>query len=304
MQRYGYNVKVLEGGLIAWSTEVEQANKEFKIVGSKVKLVQVRRIGKGCMSYIIESDKEIAVIDPVFPIDNYMHAAEKLGAKITKVIDTHQHADHVSAAKALAQKINSTLYRSGYEQYQDNNDDDKDTQSQSSFTIEQLHDGDTFNIGSISLKVIHTPGHTPGSLTINVDNKLLFTGDTLFVDSIGRPDLRDKAVEFAENLYNTIQQKIMKLPEDILILPAHFEKDVKAEELLVSTLGEVRRKSQFLNPNIAKEEFVQKVSSKVMATPPNYREIISINKGENPPKPSLAETFDLEMGPNRCSIAM
>ena len=98
--------------------------------------------------------------------------------------------------------------------------------------IEKLHDGDTNNIGVVSLKVIHTPGHTPGSLSFIIENKLLFAGDTIFVDSIGRPDLRDKAEEFAENLYNTIQQKIMKLPDDIVILPAHFEKDVKAEEIL------------------------------------------------------------------------
>ena len=199
MQRYGYNVKVLEGGLDGPQvTEVEQANKEFEIDGSKVKLVQVRRIGKGCMSYAIESGEEIAVIDPVFPTDNYIQTAGKSGAKITKVIDTHQHADHVSAAKDLAQKANATLHRSAYEQYQDN-DNDENNQHQSSFTIEKLQDGDTFNIGSISLKVIHTPGHTPGSLTINVGDKLLFTGDTLFVDSIGRPNLRDKAAEFAEN---------------------------------------------------------------------------------------------------------
>jgi len=104
-------------------------------------------------------------------------------------------------------------------------------------------------------------------------------------------------------LYNTIQEKILNLPEDILILPAHFEKDVRAEELLVSTLGEVKIKSQFLNPIMTRDEFVEKISSKVMPTPPNYREITSINKGENPPKSSLSETFDLEMGPNRCSMA-
>ena len=302
MQRYGYNVKVLEGGLIAWSTEIEQAHREFQIAGSKVNLVQLRRIGKGCMSYIIESNGEVAVIDPVFPIDNYIQTANKFNATITKVIDTHQHADHISAAKALAEKVNATLYRSAYEQYEDK---DKGNQTSSSAVlIEKLHDNDIQNIGSVSLKVIHTPGHTPGSLSFIIENKLLFAGDTIFVDSIGRPDLRDKAEEFAENLYNTIQQKIMKLPDDILILPAHFEKDVKAEVILTSTLGEVKKKSQFLNPKITKEEFVQRISSKVMVYPPNYREIISINKGERPVQTSLSEVFDLEMGPNRCSISM
>jgi glyoxylase-like metal-dependent hydrolase (beta-lactamase superfamily II) len=301
MQRYGYNVKVLEGGLIAWSTETEQAHREFEITDSKVNLIQFRRIGKGCISYIIESNGEMAVIDAVFPIDNYIQTSNKFNATITKVYDTHQHADHISAAKALAGKVNATLYRSAYEQYKD---EDKGNQISSSLSIEKLHDNDIQNIGSVSLKVIHTPGHTPGSLSFIIEDKLLFTGDTLFVDGLGRPDLRDKAKEFAENLYNTIQQKIMKLPADILILPAHFEKDVKAEVILASTLGEVKKKSQFLNPDITKEKFVQRISSKVMAYPPNYREIISINKGERPVQTSLSEIFDLEMGPNRCSISM
>ena len=303
MQRYGYDVKILEGGLIAWSTENEQAHKEFKIDDFKVNVIQFRRIGKGCMSYMIESNGEMAVIDPVFSIDTYIQTAKKFNANITKVYDTHQHADHISAAKALAEKVTATLYRSAYEQYKD---EDKGEQILSSLiSIEKLHDNDIQNIGSVSLKVIHTPGHTPGSLSFILgDNKLLFTGDILFVDGIGKPNLRDKAKEFAENLYNTIQQKIMRLPEDILILPAHFEKDVKAEVILASTLGDIKKKSQFLNPNITKEEFIQKISSKVMAYPPNYREIISINKGERPIQTSLSEIFDLEMGPNRCSLAI
>ena len=102
-------------------------------------------------------------------------------------------------------------------------------------------------------------------------------------------------------MYNTIQQKIIKLPADILILPAHFEKDVKAEVILASTLGDIKKKNHFLNPNITKEEFIKRISSKVMVTP-NYREIISINKGERPLRSSLSEVFDLEMGPNRCGI--
>jgi glyoxylase-like metal-dependent hydrolase (beta-lactamase superfamily II)/rhodanese-related sulfurtransferase len=307
MQRYGYNVKALEGGLIAWSTEVEQAHREFQISDSKkVNLVQIRRIGKGCMSYIIESDKEAAVIDPVFPIDNYIQtAANKFNATIIRVYDTHQHADHISAAKALAEETNAKLYRSAYEQYEDKDKDYQSTSSSSSsLSIEKLYDDNTHKIGSISLKVIHTPGHTPGSLSFIIEHKLLFTGDTLFVDGIGRPDLRDKAEEFAGNLYNTIHEKILQLSEDILVLPAHFEKDVKTDEILVSKLGQVKKKSQFLGTNVSKEEFVKKISSKVMATPPNYREITSINKGERSVGLSLSEIFDLEMGPNRCSIAI
>jgi glyoxylase-like metal-dependent hydrolase (beta-lactamase superfamily II)/rhodanese-related sulfurtransferase len=302
IQRYGYNAKILEGGLIAWSSEIEQVHREFQISDSKkVNLLQIRRIGKGCMSYIIESNKDIAVIDPVFPIENYIKTAKnKFNTKITKVYDTHQHADHISAAKALAKETDARLYRSGYEQYKD---EDKRKQILSSpISTEKLYDNEIQNIGSVSLKVIHTPGHTPGSLSFVIEDKLLFTGDTLFVDGIGRPDLRDKAKEFTENLYNTLQQKIMKLPTNIFILPGHFDKDVKTDEFLASTLGQVKKKNQFLNSTITKEEFIQKISSQVLSYPPNYKEIISINNGENPVQTSLSEIFELEMGPNRCSI--
>ncbi len=142
----------------------------------------------------------------------------------------------------------------------------------------------------------------------NIDNddkntRLLFTGDTLFVNGIGRPDLRDSAKEFAENLYNTIQEKFMKLSNDLVILPAHFENDVKANEILSSTLGDLKENSKYLDSNITKDEFIQRISSKVMPTPPNYHTIISINKGEKPLSLTLSEIYDLEMGPNRCSIS-
>ena len=305
MERYGYNVKVLEGGLIAWSTAIEQSHKEFQISDSKkVNLVQIRRIGKGCISYIIESDKEIAVIDPVFPIDNYIQIAESKfnAANITKVYDTHQHADHISAAKALALETNAKLYRSSYEQYEDKKVNQTSSSTSSSLSIEKLYDGNVHKIGSILLKVIHTPGHTPGSLSFDIEDKLFFTGDTLFVDGIGRPDLRDKAEEFAGNLYSTIHDKILQLPDDILVLPAHFEKDVKTDEILASTLGEIKKKNQFLATNIPREEFIKKISSKVTKHPPNYKEIISINKDEKPVQILSSEIFELEMGPNRCSI--
>jgi glyoxylase-like metal-dependent hydrolase (beta-lactamase superfamily II) len=134
----------------------------------------------------------------------------------------------------------------------------------------------------------------------NKFTRLLFTGDTLFVNGVGRPDLRDKAKEFAENLYDTLHQKIMILPNNTLILPSHFDKDIKANEILSSTLGEIKERGIFLNEQLTKEQFIQKLSSKVMATPPNYTEIISINKGEK--LYSSSEVFELEMGPNRCSI--
>ena len=305
LERYGYNVSSLEGGLKAWSFSFEIASSEYIIddssSSSKLRLFQFRRIGKGCVSYLLDSDGQSVIVDPVYPINEYLDKASEIGTKIMKIIDTHQHADHVSAAKALAKETGAQYLQSSYESY-----------CKKTIGNKQVADDDIISVGNIKLKAIHTPGHTLGSISFLVEGnvnslgtnekfkRLLFTGDTLFVNGVGRPDLRDKAKEFAENLYDSLHQKIMILPNDTIILPSHFDKDIKATEILSSTLGEIKEKGIFLNQQLTKEQFIQKLSSKVMATPPNYSEIISINKGEKL-YPS-SEVFELEMGPNRCSI--
>lgn len=303
LERYGYNVSSLEGGLKAWSFSFEIASTKYNIDNSsKIKLFQFRRIGKGCISYLLDSDGQSIIIDPVYPINEYLDKASELGTKIIKIIDTHQHADHVSAAKSLAMEAGARYLQSGYENY-----------SKEAISTNQVKDGDIISVGKINLKAIHTPGHTLGSISFLIEDnvnsvdaydkftRLLFTGDTLFTNGVGRPDLRDKAKEFAENLYDTLHQKIMILPSDTVILPSHFDKDVKTNEILCSTLGEIEQKGIFLNQQLTREQFIQNLSAKVMATPPNYLEIISINKGEKA-YPSSSDIFELEMGPNRCSI--
>ncbi|WP_458745342.1 rhodanese-like domain-containing protein [Candidatus Nitrosocosmicus sp. T] len=304
LERYGYNVSSLEGGLKAWSFSFEIASTEYKIDNSsKIRLFQFRRIGKGCISYLLDSEGQSVIIDPVYPINEYLDKASEVGTKIIKIIDTHQHADHVSAAKSLAKETGAQYLQSGYESY-----------SKEAISTNQIKDGDIISVGKIKLKAIHTPGHTLGSISFSIEGNvnsvdaydkftgLLFTGDTLFVNGVGRPDLRDKSIEFSENLYDTLQQKIMILPSYTVILPSHFDKDVKTNELLSSTLGELKEKGIFLNQQLTREQFIQNLSAKVMATPPNYLKILSINKGEKL-HPSSSEIFELEIGPNRCSIS-
>jgi glyoxylase-like metal-dependent hydrolase (beta-lactamase superfamily II)/rhodanese-related sulfurtransferase len=316
LERYGYNVRSLEGGLKAWSTSFEHVYKEFPTISGKMtRLVQFRRIGKGCISYIVESNGEAIVIDPVFPLEEYIKIAnEDLNSRITKAFDTHQHADHVSAAIALAEKTNADLYQSFYEDYSKLDTETRET----TVKYNHIHDGDLFEVGSVKIKAIHTPGHTAGSISFLIENdnddndnssnettnsdvhKLLFTGDTLFVNGIGRPDLRDKAVEFAGLLYDTLHNKIMTLPKDTLILPGHFDQDLKIGELVTSTVENIKKGNTLLNHQ--KEDFVKKIVSKVMPTPPNYKDIISVNKFDRK-LPELSEVYELEIGPNRCSIS-
>ena len=314
LQRQGYNVKTLEEGLKGWSSAVEHSSQEYDITnGQKVKVVQVRKIGKGCISYIVSlvdnnttSNAEAIVIDPVFPIDEYIRIANaEIGsrAKITKVFDTHLHADHVSSARELANKIDAQLYFSSYEDYSLDR-----YQRQGQKQIILLKEGDISTIEkiegkSMQLKVIHTPGHTAGGLCFLIGEKLLFTGDTLFVEGIGRPDLRDKAEEFASLLYNTLHNKIfnMQNKQDIIIFPAHTDKIVDKDEIISANLDNIQTKTGMLN--LDKKDFVRKVSSIIMPTPPQFKEIILMNKGETTIT-SVQEIQELEMGPNRCSISI
>ena len=314
LERQGYNVKTLEEGLKGWSSAFEHYSQEYDIAnGQKVKVVQVRKIGKGCISYIVSlvdnnttSNAEAIVIDPVFPIDEYIRIANaEIGsrAKITKVFDTHLHADHVSSARELANKIDAQLYFSSYEDYSLDR-----YQRQGKKQIILLKEGDISTIEkiegkSMQLKVIHTPGHTAGGLCFLIGEKLLFTGDTLFVEGIGRPDLRDKAEEFASLLYNTLHNKIfnMQNKQDIIIFPAHTDKIVDKDEIISANLDNIQTKTGMLN--LDKKDFVRKVSSIIMPTPPQFKEIILMNKGEKTIT-SVQEIQELEMGPNRCSISI
>ena len=172
LARNGIQSQVLEGGLAGWS-QVLSATK----AAENPTVIQVEKIGKGCLSHVIVSEGEAIVIDPLFPIEQYPDIVKKHDAKIIKIFDTHQHADHLSSAWKLAELTGAVLYESNLEQWDRNG---------ATF----LDDKQEIAFGKSKLRVIHTPGHTPGSLCYVVDDKYVFTGDILFVESIGRPDLR------------------------------------------------------------------------------------------------------------------
>ena len=281
LARNGIESHTLAGGLAGWS----QVLNPVTAVEQNPKIIQVEKIGKGCLSYMLISNEEAIVIDPLFPAGTYQEIATQNDAKIIKIIDTHQHADHLSSAWNLAEITNSTCYESGLEQWE----------RDSKF----LKDDDSLKFGKAKLRVIHTPGHTPGSLSYVVDEKYVFTGDILFIESIGRPDLRDNAEEFAGELYDSLHNKLLKLPSYTVVFPAHHGMTVKSENGVFSTTIEKASKHEILQ--LSKEEFVKKVVGMTPPRPMNYRKIIQINKGS---LPFIQKDIpDLELGPNRCSIA-
>jgi glyoxylase-like metal-dependent hydrolase (beta-lactamase superfamily II)/rhodanese-related sulfurtransferase len=311
----GYDAMSIEGGLDGWNNVYDIA--PITDIDPSLKIWQIRRISKGCMSYMIASpsDKKAVIIDPTCEIDNNAISAivNKNDLKITAVIDTHMHADHLSGATRVAQIYGSKVYVSSLEPYDLKDRDDHD------LNVELIEEGDRIPVGDgIVLEAIHTPGHTNGSMCLKLqvndvtettdngyesekDNKAriyLFTGDTLFVDGIGRPDLHNKAEEFTHNLYNSYQHKMLNLPDKTLILPAHFSNTFEHSKPILSTIGS--RKEAISLLSAPEDKFVKFVTTSIPPQPMNYEKILSINKLMT--SCDSIEQNDIESGPNSCGI--
>jgi glyoxylase-like metal-dependent hydrolase (beta-lactamase superfamily II)/rhodanese-related sulfurtransferase len=302
LTQMGYNAKSVRGGMSAWN-QVYDVASVADVPESQVRVWQLRRISKGCLSYVIAAGTSATIIDSTCDFDNSaLKLAKEHGLKITNIIDTHMHADHVSGLVSLARKTGAQAHLGAAEGYKIPSD---------SFKVNLIDDGQRIQVGDgVFLTAIHTPGHTEGSTSYMLEvasgsamRTFLFTGDTLFVNAVGRPDLRDKAPEYAEKLYETYQGKILKLPDDTLILPAHIDTNsitIKHGDLVADTIGSVKKNVKFLS--MPKEEFVKAMSSSVPPRPANYKMIIQINQ-------ELVgcediNMGDLEAGPNSCAIRM
>jgi glyoxylase-like metal-dependent hydrolase (beta-lactamase superfamily II)/rhodanese-related sulfurtransferase len=311
----GYDARSIEGGLDGWNNVYDIV--PITDIDSSLKIWQIRRVSKGCMSYMIASpsDKKAVIIDPTCEIDNNAISAivNKNDLKITAVIDTHMHADHLSGATRVAQIYGSKVYVSSLEPYEIKDRDDHD------LNVKLIEEGDRIPVGDgIVLEAIHTPGHTNGSMCLKLqvndvtettdndyesenDNKAriyLFTGDTLFVDGIGRPDLHNKAEEFTHNLYNSYQHKILNLPEKTLILPAHYSNAFEHSKPILSTIKSSKEAMSLLSA--PEDKFVRFVSTNIPPQPMNYEKILSINMIMT--SCDTIEQKDIDTGPNSCGI--
>jgi glyoxylase-like metal-dependent hydrolase (beta-lactamase superfamily II)/rhodanese-related sulfurtransferase len=311
----GYNARSIEGGLDGWNNVYDVA--PIIDANSAVKIWQIRRVSKGCMSYMIANslDKKAAIIDPTCEIDDNALSAivNENDLKVTVVIDTHMHADHLSGATRMAQGYASKVYVSSLEPYQIKNGHDRD------LNLKLIEEGDKIPVGEeIFLEAINTPGHTNGSMCLklqvnavadttdnghesvkNSDSRIyLFTGDTLFVDGAGRPDLHNKAEDFAHNLYNSYQYKILDLPEETIILPTHYGGAFEHSKPILSTIKSSKDSMSLLS--VPEDEFVRFVTTHIPPQPMNYEKILSINKHMT--SCDTVEQKDLEAGPNSCGI--
>ncbi|MFM1841053.1 MAG: hypothetical protein RIR47_1102 [Bacteroidota bacterium] len=234
--------------------------------------MKVEQIYTGCLAqgaYYIESNGEAAIIDPLREVAPYIQKATLDNAKIKYVLETHFHADFVSGHIDLAKKTGATIVYG--------------PTAKAGFEMHTANDGEVLSLGNVKIKVIHTPGHTMEStcfLLIDENGKdsALFSGDTLFIGDVGRPDLAQKVkAELTEDilaghLYDSLRNKIMPLADDIVVYPAHGAGSACGKNMskeTTDTLGNQKKTNYALNPSLTKDEFKKAVLDGLVA-PPGY----------------------------------
>lgn len=285
LRERGLEALTLEGGMKAWSMAWNTA--EVPIQGSEAHIIQVRRTAKGCLSYVIGSGGSAVVIDASLDPEVYEGLVKERGWRITDVLDTHVHADHLSRSRVLAQRTGATLRMPETDRI--------------AYPYERVRDGDVLRIGHARLAALRTPGHTGESTSYLLDGRALFTGDTLFLAGVGRPDLEaspDEARGRARLLYGSLRE-LAKLPPDTLVLPGHTSEPVPFDRRpLVATLAEVRGRVPLLH--LSDGEFVETILGRIPPTPPNHDTIVEMYEAG---QLSEGDPTELEAGANRCAVS-
>jgi glyoxylase-like metal-dependent hydrolase (beta-lactamase superfamily II)/rhodanese-related sulfurtransferase len=242
--------------------------------------MKIEQIYTGCLSqgaYYIQSEGEAAVIDPLREVASYIEKAEKNKARIKYVFETHFHADFVSGHLDLSNKTGALIvYGPG---------------ANPDFEAHIAKDGEVFRIGKITIKVLHTPGHTLESscyLLINEEGKeiALFSGDTLFIGDVGRPDLAQKAADMTEEelagiLFKSLRNKVMPLPDDIIVYPAHGAGSACGKNMSKETndtLGHQKKVNYALRKDMTKDEFIKEVTDGLLPPPAYFSLNVMLNK--------------------------
>jgi hydroxyacylglutathione hydrolase len=242
--------------------------------------MKVEQIYTGCLAqgaYYIESKGEAVVIDPLREVEPYLEKAKKNNVSIKYVLETHFHADFVSGHLDLAKKTNGTIVYG--------------PTANPTFACHIAQDGEVLKVGDVTIKVLHTPGHTLESTTYLLRDEsgkdyAIFSGDTLFLGDVGRPDLAQKAEHLSQEdlagmLYNSLRTKIMTLADDVIVYPAHGAGSACGKNMMketVDTLGNQKKMNYALRSDMTRDEFIKEVTDGLLPPPAYFPENVKMNK--------------------------
>ena len=261
--------------------------------GSDYELHQFRRPGKASCSYGLVYGKEMMVFDPARNIDAYLELAENKGCTITRTFETHRQADYISGSMELKAKHGVEIVAP-----------EADFQVA---TFDFTPAGDEivyqFSSGGPDVKAIHTPGHTPGSTCYLIDDRFMVAGDTVFIFSIGRPDLGGMAKEWSTLLFDTMTQKILKWDATTMALPGHYMdwKEASADLIFMETLEKIKEINSDFYSITDEDAFYQFIAANMRTQPEEYAKIREINAGLVTVDEDNANTLDL--GKNECAAS-
>jgi glyoxylase-like metal-dependent hydrolase (beta-lactamase superfamily II) len=288
-----YDVNHLKEGMNGWASIYEAV--EVAGYDGAGTLLQYQRPSSGCLGYLLYDDGEAVVIDPLRAFtDRYLADAEDLGVDLEYALDTHIHADHISGVRALVDEgVEGVIPEAAVDRGVTYADD-----------LTTTADGDTLEVGDATVETVHTPGHTTGMTSYLVDGSLLATGDGLFVESVARPDLEEGdegAPDAARMLYESLQERVLTLPEDTLIGGAHYSDVAEPADdgTYTAPLSDLVEEMDALTMD--EDAFVELILSDMPPRPANYEDIIATNLGQE--SVDDEEAFTLELGPNNCAAS-
>jgi glyoxylase-like metal-dependent hydrolase (beta-lactamase superfamily II) len=265
-------------------------------------ITQVDRVARGCLSYVLISDGRAAIIDPLRYIHYYQEFLESKGATLELILDTHGHADHISGGAALSQKTGAPYYLHPYDGIHPFD------MLPAKMDYNMLYHDQAFKIGDFDIRVLHVPGHTLGQVNFLVhtsnDSQYFFSGDNIFIQSFGRPDLGGQGEAWAPIVYETIFKTVKEnIPDGALVLPGHYASPNEANEsdgLFAKTLGDIWRENKDL-ADTDHDRFIGFVLNHLPEMPSQYVQIKRVNAGLA--HPDEDEASELELGKNICALS-
>ena len=293
LRERGFEAYSVIGGMAAWETVY--VARSLSPTPSLSHVVQLDRVGKGSLSYVLVSDGDAVIVDPGRHLARYDDLLAELGATAAAVVDTHVHADYVSGARAAAER-----WKVPYFLHPDDAVSPYDSRP-GKLAYQPLRDGDTVAFGHATLRAVHVPGHTLGSIALVADEGLALTGDFLFVQSMGRPDLGGKSEAWARLLWQSLERVRQSWPGELLILPAHYasESERRADRAVAARFDVIAA----TNPVASiqdEQQFLRWIADHQASFPDAYRTIKEANLGLVDLSDADAEV--LESGPNQCAV--